>query len=742
MNRRQKIIVSVTGIFLVLLLLVGLTYAYFLTRITGNTNDKSISVSTANLALVYRDGNGLIEPDTEIMPGSVLDSKTFTVTNEGNDTTEYVVVIEDTSVTYAQTIEVNGVTQTAGDTTTFESNDFVYTLTCKSYENYGEATQAESGTCNGVDAEATFPIKGGILIGNNAEVGKTHAYSLTVTYKETGVDQSADMNKILTAKVNIADPNGFNPYVGDKGSLAYTIINNAVTVTSAEKEDGYAEYRALPLTTPAVETTMTYADNGAGTESTRNYITTKTFTATNAAKYYITYGDTATYTTNYTITNKDGSALKAVLVSTGYETLKGKYIVTNSGSTSTSPVSGSGKSKIYYVTNATSTTIETLELSGGLASNEKYITYGDSYKFDKSTGTYTLQNVQVVKYKEGYKALVGKYVVNTSGANTATTATSTNLLSIYLVTGNSTETKMTYKTITKKSTEESYGSAERTLTTTADEYGTSYYFRGDVENNYLTFNNGNNDTCWRIVRIEGDGAIKMVLADATAGCSEATLAKTDSAYIGTGDYGYDASNFADYENSAARTSSMKYKFNEWFTTNLTSVSSKLKTTTACIGDTTNAYTDAGVLMTETEKQNAITNYSSFYYNSNIRLYGTGQTANATLMCNATGGKTAETQIFPLTADEVVFAGGKAGAYNYAYYLRDNATTGWWWTLSPASFYGNHGRDSAFLVYSSGLVDFGGHVSTDRGSLRPAVSLASGTQFLSGDGSIGNPYKIK
>ena len=49
MNRKQKIIVSTTGIFLVLLILVGLTYAYFLTRINGNTNDKSISVTTANL---------------------------------------------------------------------------------------------------------------------------------------------------------------------------------------------------------------------------------------------------------------------------------------------------------------------------------------------------------------------------------------------------------------------------------------------------------------------------------------------------------------------------------------------------------------------------------------------------------------------------------------------------------------------------------------------------------------------
>ena len=58
MNRRQKIIVSVTGIFIVLLALIGLTYAYFVTKVTGNTNDKSITVTTANLELEYGGDNG------------------------------------------------------------------------------------------------------------------------------------------------------------------------------------------------------------------------------------------------------------------------------------------------------------------------------------------------------------------------------------------------------------------------------------------------------------------------------------------------------------------------------------------------------------------------------------------------------------------------------------------------------------------------------------------------------------
>ena len=46
-----------------MLILVGLTYAYFLTRINGNTNDKSISVSTANLYIEYSDNNDVITGD-------------------------------------------------------------------------------------------------------------------------------------------------------------------------------------------------------------------------------------------------------------------------------------------------------------------------------------------------------------------------------------------------------------------------------------------------------------------------------------------------------------------------------------------------------------------------------------------------------------------------------------------------------------------------------------------------------
>ena len=48
---------------------------------------------------------------------------------------------------------------------------------------------------------------------------------------------------------------------------------------------------------------------------------------------------------------------------------------------------------------------------------------------------------------------------------------------------------------------------EALLASAEDDNGTSYYFRGAVKNNYVEFAN----KCWRIVRVGGDGSVKLIL---------------------------------------------------------------------------------------------------------------------------------------------------------------------------------------------------------------------------------------
>ena len=187
MNRRQKIIVSITGIFIVLLALVGLTYAFFLTRITGNGNPKSISVTTAKLELVYGNDDGSIIGENEVIePGKKFTTKTFTVTNNGNAVVDdYAVILEDVSTTYANTFMDGENEIAAGTPTSFKRpEDFKIKITCSS-KKQGETSSTE---CNGMSGtlplmkSATLDetyITNGILVQNSIEVGEVQTGSVT-----------------------------------------------------------------------------------------------------------------------------------------------------------------------------------------------------------------------------------------------------------------------------------------------------------------------------------------------------------------------------------------------------------------------------------------------------------------------------------------------------------------------------------------------------------------------------------
>ena len=219
MSRRQRIIVSITGIVLVSLILIGLTYGYYLTKIKGNTNSKSISVVTANLLLEYADVNDELITDNAVEPGKSW-TKTFVATNKGNKTVTYGVALENV----VNTLE--------------RKEDLVYTLDCKQYSKTGfsidktnkTVTGTISGTCNGVSEETTFPSIGTILVQNDIADDKAQVYTLVVTYKETNTDQSVDMNKTFSAKANIVDPNTFGAF--GSGTLASAIYKSAETATT------------------------------------------------------------------------------------------------------------------------------------------------------------------------------------------------------------------------------------------------------------------------------------------------------------------------------------------------------------------------------------------------------------------------------------------------------------------------------------------------------------------------------
>lgn len=197
MNRKQKITLSITGIILVTLILVGLTYGYYLTTIKGNTNTKSITTSLANLELKYDDGNGIIT-SSNLEPGDSV-TKTFSVENTGNKkVVNYTVYLENVINEF------------------IDKNDLKITLKCTS----------NNGTCNG--NTLTYPSSDGIIAVNDIEEKEIQTFELKVDFIETNDLQNDNMNKKFEGNVKILDIKSINK------KLVTSEGENNATVSSPE----------------------------------------------------------------------------------------------------------------------------------------------------------------------------------------------------------------------------------------------------------------------------------------------------------------------------------------------------------------------------------------------------------------------------------------------------------------------------------------------------------------------------
>ena len=154
---------------------------------------------------------------------------------------------------------------------------------------------------------------------------------------------------------------------------------------------------------------------------------------------------------------------------------------------------------------------------------------------------------------------------------------------------------------------------------------------------------------------------------------------------------------------------------------------KLKDEEACIGDVTSKYTITG---------EPYTTGSSWYYDAYKRLAINGK-YSPSLECNGT--KATSNKIYPLTADEIAFAGGKSSTQNYYYYLNENAKTGEeWLTLTRSSL--SAGDDRVFSVYNTGSIGYSAPAVNIR-TIRPSITLIAGTTISGGIGTQTNPYVI-
>ena len=275
---------------------------------------------------------------------------------------------------------------------------------------------------------------------------------------------------------------------------------------------------------------------------------------------------------------------------------------------------------------------------------------------------------------------------------------------------------------------------------TKDDIGDSYYFRGDVENNYVYFAG----FYWRIIRINGDGTIRMIYAGTSAhengygdyntndmdiGETAFNSSDNDNAYVG---YMYGAVGSSTYEATHANTndSTIKTVLDNWYNTNIKDTKNEQYVADAIYCNDRELQSGTGIGTTIT------------YYKASNRL----NTNDApSLKCSQVNDRfTKEVTIsgvlgngaltYPIgliTADEVVYA-GEATSTNHKYYLY---TGNFYWTMSPYGLINSH----VFGFFVNSVTDLSNSVISAY-TVRPVISI-SGTALNAGTGTKNDPFKI-
>jgi len=167
--------------------------------------------------------------------------------------------------------------------------------------------------------------------------------------------------------------------------------------------------------------------------------------------------------------------------------------------------------------------------TGDIKLSESVTVTGPVITMTESTGTATVNLVETIVDEESTLTGTATSIENYNPFNTGTLAYKI-LNNAYSVTETQEKTNgyAVYRRnpLTKPAVEIN-NSDEASLSVTEDNYGNSYYFRGNVKNNYVTFNN----MCWRVLRIDGNKNIKLILESYKGVCNEDNIT-TDSGSLG------------------------------------------------------------------------------------------------------------------------------------------------------------------------------------------------------------------
>ena len=264
-----------------------------------------------------------------------------------------------------------------------------------------------------------------------------------------------------------------------------------------------------------------------------------------------------------------------------------------------------------------------------------------------------------------------------------------------------------------------------------DDWGDTYYFAGNPTDNWVKFAN----FYWRIIRINGDGSIRMIYQGTSANTTGTGTQLQTNAFNSS----YNRSEYVGYmytsgqQHGNTTNSPIKTIIDNWYSSNLASYADKISKEAGFCGDRE--------LQSGSWSSTGSHNYAGYG-----RLVANSSSVNPTFKCSnsndlyttsssSKGNKKLANPIGLITADEAVMAGASWSSGNSSYYLYNNAN---YWTMSPFNFSSN-GYAYVFCVSSASRLSYAS-VDWTSGGVRPVINIASDVE-ITGSGTSSDPYIV-
>ena len=432
--------------------------------------------------------------------------------------------------------------------------------------------------------------------------------------------------------------------------------------------------------------------------------------------------------------------------------------------TNTAPVikwiEKTGGTSTRSVIKPTADAISSVTQLSNLNANEQYMYICTTKSFNSENARYSLGNCSLkdpttLDYSGDTKYYYStEYMAYNQTNSKLYVARNTGDITVFQVTGatktTSTQTTngITYATnvynlscTTLTETELETDKSDKGLYQGTDDYGTTYYYRGNVKNNIVKFAG----FYWQIVRINGDGSIRLIY-DGTeknaTGVKQSINNRTyqfnskynDPAYVGYM-YGNPEGTTFDEVHNNTNNSTIKTAVDNWYKTNIADkgYSSYVSNAVGFCGDRTLRSGD-GVSTTQYSYFGA---YKRFENNNPQFTCPEPSRDLYTTTDSSIGNKALTYPVGLITYDELVYAGMDNRHINklsWAY------STQHYWTLSPSGFYAAYGAANDGLLNSAGCLHPWAWVTGSYGA-RPVINLKSDTLITGGIGTSSDPFVV-